>query len=358
MCRHACPVFLTTKLDSITPRGHALLASRIDEGLSKLTEEIADKTYQCSLCGLCRELCEFHWEEDTLVRKAREIIVNDGAVPEIVKKIASSLIKNNNTSDILIDGLGIKKTQTRAKQVDILYISGNLVRYEQPEIIENTARILNSIQENWKMLESDNSTGIELFELGYTNDAKIIAKNLWNKIMEINPKIIITGCAHSYRALKEIHPDWGIKFSKSIKVYHIVEYLYRKLNEGKMRLIKNEKITNIAYHDPCQLGRNMGVYKIPRTLIKAVTGSDAIELFHSKNEAECCGSGSVMYLTHPDLSLKIAQKRIENALEEKIKIIITACPNCKNILKKACQLINTDIKVLDIVELITRYVYL
>ena len=91
MCRHACPVFLATKLDADTPRGHALLISRIDEGLSEWTEDTIDKIYRCSQCGLCKELCEFKWGEDLVVQAGRENIVSGGRAPEAVKNLARLL---------------------------------------------------------------------------------------------------------------------------------------------------------------------------------------------------------------------------------------------------------------------------
>jgi len=54
-----------------------------------------------------------------------------------------------------------------------------------------------------------------------------------------------------------------------------------------------------------------------------------------------------MHLTNPDVALKTARKRIENALEENSKIIVTACHNCKRILAESSKNLNAGIKVLD-----------
>ena len=179
------------------------------------------------------------------------------------------------------------------------------------------------------------------------------AKNLAEKISKINPEIIITGNPHAYKAFKELYPGWGIKKLCNIKIYHIAEYLNAKVQEGKLKLKQNLNLSGISYHDPCQLGRNMGIFDAPRELIKTISGNSPIELFHNRSEAECCGAGSVMHLTNPDIALKTARKRIENALEENSKIIVTACHNCKKILAEASIKLNAGIKVLDMVELIS-----
>ncbi|MCL5987053.1 MAG: (Fe-S)-binding protein [Actinobacteria bacterium] len=342
---------MATKMDANTPRGYALLISRIDEGLSEWTEDIVDKVYQCSQCSLCKELCEFHWEEDILIQAGREAIVNAGKAPEIVKNLASLFINSGTACNKPEGELGVSGKFIKEKQADVLYFAGDTALYEQPEIVKATEVILDSMGVNWAMLEKEQSTGVELFELGYTNDAKVAARKLADKIMKLSPGIIITGCAHTYRAFKKLYPQWGIKALSDIQIYHITEYLYKKVKDGELRLTQDSTLSAVSYHDPCQLGRNMGIYEAPRELINAITGRSPIELFHNRGDAECCGSGSVMYLTHPDISTKVAQKRIENALEENAKIVVTACPNCKNIFTRASCGMDGDIRVIDIVEL-------
>ncbi len=354
MCRHACPVFLSTKRDTDTPRGHALLISRIDEGLSEWTDDIVDIMYRCSQCHLCREICEFHWGEDLLIQKIREIIVKIDRVPQSIKKLASHIINNGSVYDT--SHVKNFKIAVKGKGIDVLYFAGDIILNEYPEIVEKTAVILDSMDINWAMLERETSTGIELFELGYINEAITAAKECAARIMETKPGIIITGNPHIYSAFKKLYPEWGIKTLDGINIYHISEYLSNRVREGKLKISLDSALQGVSYHDPCQLGREMEVYNAPRELIKAATGSMPLELFHSKSEAECCGAGSVMYLTHPDVSNRVAQKRINSALEEDVKIIVTACPNCKKVFKNTISDMNSDLKVIDIVELVSLQV--
>jgi len=353
MCRHACPVFLETKMDSNTPRGHALLISRIDENISEWTEDTVDKIYQCSQCSLCKELCEFSWEEDTLIQSTREMIVKLKIVPDEIKKLKSFLINYNINQNKSPNVFDINNDRFDRKHIDVLYLAGYSTLFEQPEIIKKTADVLNSIGIKWTMFKEEGIAGIELFELGYTKEAKIAAKKLINKILEIKPKIIITGNPHVYKTLKSLTPQWDIDYLSDIKIYHIVEYLYLKIKDRTLKLKKNPNFSKIIYHDPCQLGRNMGVYDEPRELIKLITGNPPLEFLHSRNEAECCGAGSVMYLTHPDITRKMAQIIIYNALEMNAKTIVTACPNCKKVFEDASIKTNSNLKVIDIIELIS-----
>jgi Fe-S oxidoreductase len=356
MCRHACPVFLETKLDADTPRGHALLISKIDEGLSEWTEDTIDKMYRCSQCGLCKELCEFKWGEDLVVQAGRENIVSGGRAPETVINLARLLIDGGTVYKKPPKESKVQRPPVRGGQTDVLYFAGETAFYEHPEIIGATAVVLDSMGINWAMLEKGESTGVELFELGYTEEARKAAEDLALKILDIRPAILVTGCAHACRAFKELYPQWGIEALKDIQIYHITEYLSNKARDGELILAPGPTLSDVSYHDPCQLGRMMEVYDAPRNLIKAITGNPPKELFHSRGEAECCGAGSVMHLTNPDISIKVARKRMDGIIQEKATLVVTACPNCKNILAKAASDMHGGIKVLDIVELIALQV--
>jgi len=349
MCRHACPVFLATKLDSLTPRGHALVLSAIAERIRKWDKDIVARFYQCTLCGLCKEYCEYNWPEDELVRNAREEIVAAGKEPEKVRFLASlvinkgSLYENNEKWPFPSEVIG-------KKAPDVLYFAGCSTRKNHPEILKAVGRVLDHMGENWSVLEEETCCGMALFDLGYTEDAKRMAKKLADKIAQLHPKTILTGCAHCYRAFKEKFAEWQIKLPQGIKIFHLTEYLYENVLSKKLQIKIDKKIQSVSYHDPCQLGRKLGIYDPPRKLIEMVTGKPPIELFHNRAKAECCGAGTVMFLTDPEISEEVARLRVNAAIEEGAKVIITACQNCKSIFTRVNQ---GYIEVLDIVELIS-----
>ena len=51
MCRHACPTFLATKLDSHTPRGYALLLAEIEAGKIGWTEPSSTASTSAASAG-------------------------------------------------------------------------------------------------------------------------------------------------------------------------------------------------------------------------------------------------------------------------------------------------------------------
>jgi Fe-S oxidoreductase len=351
MCRHACPTFLATKLDSHTPRGYALLLSQIDEGYREWTKETVDRFYQCSQCGLCREDCEYHWPEDELVRNARAEIVNTNHTSERVQNIASSITttgtpyaKEMTTGQAPFEVVG-------KKNPEVLYFAGCSTRQDHSEIMAALSQIFQTIETDWGMLPDEGCCGTPLYELGYTDAAKEAAEKLAAKISAVNPKLLLTGCPHCFKAFKELYPQWGISFSTDLQICHTSQYLENLITQGMLKLA-DKTTASVCYHDPCQLGRNLKIFDAPRRLIEAVTGQAPNELFHHKEKAECCGAGSVMLLTDPEIAVKVAHKRLERVHETQAEILITACQNCKTNFMKAQNQSNDNIQIMDVTELI------
>jgi len=321
MCRHACPVFLTTKLDSNTPRGYALMLSRIDEGIVPMTDSVVDRLYECTQCGLCKILCAFDWQEDEVVRAGREEVVAAGRTPKNVND-ALAVVEADYT-------LPVKdKEAVGKKNADVLYYGGREVAGDT-ELLTSVEKILSAAGVDYGVLEQEYQTGAELYELGLTDDAKAAAEKLAGAVNASGAKRIVTSCAHAYKAFKVLYPQFDITIKP--RVQHISEYIGELLNAGKLKIKQAADKMVYAYHDPCQLGKGCGVYDAPRDAIKAVTGKAPQELFHAREEAECCGAGSAMYLTNHNLSMKMAERRIQGAVEDGTDVLVTACPNCHKI---------------------------
>ncbi|NLJ39131.1 MAG: (Fe-S)-binding protein [Candidatus Atribacteria bacterium] len=350
MCRHACPTFLATKLDSHTPRGYALMLSEIAEGIRDWTDDFVKKFYQCSQCGLCREDCEFHWPEDELVRHAREDIVEKNREPQNVKNVLQSV---QVTGTPFGHGLGYTLNSRSNNQYhpDVVYFSGCSTRYNHPEIINATENLLNRCGVNWVRMEDEECCGMPLYDLGYTQEARQQAKKTYDKLVAIHPKTILTGCPHCLRNFREIYPQWQFTFPKDIQILHITEFLQEKIQDQSLMFHHKVSLKSVSYHDPCQLGRKLKVYDAPRFIIQEMTGQAPTELFHSREKAECCGAGSIQFFIDPEISQKVANVRMNRVLEEKSPVLITACQNCKTVFQSLIEKEFPSLQVMDIVEL-------
>ena len=84
-----------------------------------------------------------------------------------------------------------------------------------------------------------------------------------------------------------------------------------------------------TYHDPCYLGRHNGIYDEPRRLLQSIPDLRLVEMERSRDRSFCCGGGDVM-LWHEieQEEMRMAEKRVQMALEAGATVMVTACPFC------------------------------
>ncbi|HEY3397038.1 MAG TPA: (Fe-S)-binding protein [Armatimonadota bacterium] len=81
----------------------------------------------------------------------------------------------------------------------------------------------------------------------------------------------------------------------------------------------------VTYHDPCHLGRGQGLRAEPRRLLTEAAGATLVEL----PEADwCCGGAGSYNITHPEMSLAILRRKVENIRGTGADTVVTACPSC------------------------------
>jgi Fe-S oxidoreductase len=135
------------------------------------------------------------------------------------------------------------------------------------------------------------------------------------KIEKSGLKTLITSCAECYRTLSK---DYELE----CEVVHLSQILEKNLSKLKLE-IKN---TKVAYHDPCRLGRHMGVYEAPRNVLTAVKGVALKELKENREDAQCCGV-SAWVDCNTEAKVLMVQK-LDDAAKTGASVLITACPKC------------------------------
>ena len=156
-------------------------------------------------------------------------------------------------------------------------------------------------------------------------------------------KRIITSCAGCYRTFKK---DYGDKLEE-IEVLHSVEFLDDIIANKGVELKKLD--INTTYHDPCHIGRHMGVYDAPRRILNKI--SNFIEIKTNRDGAMCCGAGGGVRKGFPELSLEMAKNRVKEAEDTGAQYLVSTCPFCYRNLSDAINALNSDLKMVDLVEL-------
>jgi Fe-S oxidoreductase len=237
-----------------------------------------------------------------------------------------------------------------------LYYPGCLSKFVAKELVENYRRILRQAGFDFiELADSEVCCGSPALKAGYNEDFKKLAEKNLQVFRDHSVGRIITHCPTCSLIFRRHYPEvLGEKWD--IAVLHMTEALNSKLKTQNSKLIKNWKlkIENsrqgrvVTYHDPCHLGRQMGVYEAPREVIKSL-GYEIKEMELCRNMSFCCGGGGGVHANEFELAGKIAKDRIAMAKKTGAKILVTPCPLCYLNLKNNVK--DEDIEVKELSQL-------
>ena len=80
-----------------------------------------------------------------------------------------------------------------------------------------------------------------------------------------------------------------------------------------------------VYHDSCSALRGCGIREEPRQLLKNVAG---LELIESPDAAVCCGFGGSFAAKFPDISIAMAEQKVQHALDLGAEAIVSTDSSC------------------------------
>lgn len=352
-CTAVCPI--SHYNNSYSPR--RLLA----EGLFyDGTDLLADKLlWSCLTCQLCSQRCPVDVKYSDYMRDMRAEAARQGrwgnpshagALHYIMEMTASPKLKPNRTG--WID----KKLRTK-KTGDVLYFVGCLPFYqdffakdfnfEPISIARDTVRILNHIGIEPVVMDDERCCGHDLYWLGQLDQFDELAKLNMKAIEDAGAKTVITACPECASSLKQLYPErLG---SLGIKVMHIAEMVAENAAKFKFNGFAKE----VAFHDPCRLGRYLGVYEQPRQSLEAIPGVQLREMPHNRRGAICCGTTN--WMNCDAVSKQIQVSRLKEAKGTGAELLVTACPKCQIHFRCAgCgeQTEKVDIEIADFVNVI------
>jgi len=181
------------------------------------------------------------------------------------------------------------------------------------------------------------------------NSAKENAMRNVEAIERLGAEKVVTTCPTCFKQLKVVYPKL-LGRELSFDVVHATQLISSYLMDGMISLREHAGV--FTYHDPWELARQMGVIEEPRLIITKLGALR--ELKKRGLETQCCGGGGLLRAVNEEISVKMAQLRVNQALETGAGILVTSCPSCKMNLSEGGKALNTNIDVVDLVEVVAR----
>ncbi len=301
---------------------------------------------RCLTCGACEVLCPSGVRYVDFVLGLRGELPAErrhpcphGAALQTAARLSAALPDAKRPSDWLEDDLRVSEEGEIALFVGCLPLFDDLLGEElglrTTEIARAAVRALNRLGIEPVIVPEERCCGHDLLWSGDRKTFERLAAANAAAFAARGVETILTTCAECCRTLTLDYPGAVSGFRP--RVQHLAEFLSERIDridrsvgseakeEGGPRP-RDGDARRVTYHDPCRLGRHLGVYDAPRRLLDALPGADRVEMDRSGPDALCCGSPG--FVRCDAASRGLQSRRLESAAATGAAKMLTTCPKC------------------------------
>ena len=330
-----------------------------DESSRPLLESVIspEAIWACTACGACIEICPVGNEPmRDIMEIRRAMVLMDNNFPEQFQAAFRGMERNTNPWNI-----SPSDRLDWAKDLEVPTIEAR----PNPEILwwvgcapatdpraQKTARsfanILNNSGIDYAVLgDRESCTGDSARRAGNEYLFYELALNNIDTLNQVSPDRIVTTCPHCLHTLKNEYPAYGGNYT----VIHHSQLIDELISENKISVDLKIEYT-LTYHDPCYLGRQNDIESAPRNVLTS-SGESLIEMANYGNNSFCCGAGGAQMWKEEEHGLeRVNQYRFRQAQETQADVLSVGCPFCIIMLNDARKDANSDMKILDIAEVV------
>lgn len=356
LCVGQCPVYAQLKDVRFTPAYRIQLLKRLAKGKPETRENVADILYQCSVCGVCEQVCGSLIVTPAIWELAREQAVKlDFGIPKhkaFMDRVQR--LRNPYGEDPEKRLEWLPKEVKVEERAELGWYVGCTQSYREQQNAIAVAELLKRLGERFTLLGKDEWCCCSpLLRTGWTQIVPEVVKHNVEGFAQRGVKRVLYTCAGCYRTSLI---DWPIYYGRKLpfEIVHITTFLYEELVKGKLKPTAYPR--KVAWHDPCHIGRHAGIFEEPRKLLQAIPGLQYVELKRSGELSRCCGAGGGVKGGYPDLALKIAKDRLDEAEQAGAEVLATSCPFCLRNFRDAARNFGSKIEIRDLAELILELV--
>jgi len=354
-CLPSCPTYIVEKTEAYSPRGRNAITRFAIENKLELNEETEKAIFTCLGCGACTAVCLSSVQTKDLIFQNRECQVDEGFYPKIADRLVKTLEESHNISDDDQEDRAewqelIKELPEDAfekEHAEIVFFVGCVASFFPmvQKIPANMARIMQKAGMDFTILGGDEwCCGFPLIGTGMPEKLEEMKAHNLKKVADVGAETIVFTCPSCYHT-------WSHFYKTDAKLMHSTQLIEELIKDGRITF-QNEINVTATYHDPCDLGRNTGVYEEPREVIKAIPGVNFIELPMNRKFSVCCGGGGNVEMTDPELSERVAQIKLDSIRDVGAEMVITGCQQCVRTMTTRARRKKIDLEVKDLTELV------
>jgi glycolate oxidase iron-sulfur subunit len=377
-CMSSCPVYREEHVESSVARGKIMLVRALLDGDLSLTDEMARQLNKCTLCLTCAQNCPAGAQVPAVITAARADRAAKKGVPFPYNVIFRWLLPRRRLFGWAVrfaswfQGAFLPKTRGTVRHLSFFlsalgkgrhipqiapkflrqsvpeinrpagvpvicavgYFTGCMTDFVFPELGQKIIGFLTRNGVEVRVPRAQGCCGAPVF-LGAGDFAA------GRRFADANVKAfkdvtyIITDCATCASSMKDYVRFLADNAERekayrefAAKIKDITELLVDvlKLPSSAYRAAEEFRGKTVTWHEPCHLGRYLGVKEQPRQILKSLKDINFVEM----PEADaCCGMAGTFSISFYELSKTIADRKVEAIAATGADIVVTGCPGCE-----------------------------
>jgi L-lactate dehydrogenase complex protein LldE len=220
----------------------------------------------------------------------------------------------------------------------------------KPDIALSMVKVLEKAgcQVNYNLEQT--CCGQPAFNAGFWNEAREVGEKL---LRELSPNYLVSPGAscvgmmrNSYDSLFQ-NSSYHNKYKQlQKKAFEFSEFMVDIL---KITSIGSRFFARVTYHDACSATGECGIKHQPRTLLNEVEGLQLVEMADCEG---CCGFGGTFAVKNEAISVAMAERKIQYALQTGAEYIVSTDYSCLFQLESIIKLKGLPLKTLHLAEVL------
>jgi Fe-S oxidoreductase len=328
LCRSACPVSNAEPRETITPWGKMSAAWMSAHGDTALDRSHAAPAWACTGCFGCREACDHRNPVTDVLLDARDALVRSGAAPESATRVLAGFPHHDAETRAAARALA-SDARCDAHSTDALLVGCGYLHgapRETKDALDAATRICKG---SVAIVEA--CCGLPLRLAGDVRAFARHANHVASQLARYARVVVVdAGCALT---LRQRFLEAGAPLLPRVEL--LVEAAARMLPQ--LSAVPRDTGGPVRWHDPCQLGRGLGVYEAPRAILARALGRAPDEFDDRREYAVCSGAGGLLPATMPEVAKRIADARLEAHALAGGGRVVTACASSLMAMRKSAR---------------------
>ena len=295
--------------------------------------------WDCLTCGACVEECPVGVEHiSTIMDMRRYLVMEQAEMPETAMNALLSMEQRGHpwrgttyTRTDWAEGMDIPLLADHP-EAEVLFWVGCTAALEQrsQSVARSMASVLKRAGVDFAILGMEEGcTGDPARRMGNEYLYQIMAQQNIDTLNGYDVKKVVTICPHCFNTIKNEYPHLGGNY----EVLHYSEFVSELIADGRIKPLV-EINTTLAFHDPCYLGRQNGIFDQPRAIAKAIPGLELVEMERSHSQSFCCGAGGGHMWVEESRGRRVNHIRTEHFLDTGADTVGVSCPFCLQMMEE------------------------